>query len=212
MKVLPSPSPKSQNTRIALIECAESLFGEHGIQGVSLRQIGAASGSANSGVIAYHFGTKQALLTAVIEYRLHSFEKRRSELLAQAQDTNQPIDLLALMDILFRPLFEQIDLAGRHSYAAFLAALCREDLTDIRQTLAADYPVTQQLISRVKESLPAAAAPLFPYRIQLASSMVFAGIRHIDLTQQPPDEAAALFHDALIAAAAAIAAQQHPVP
>lgn len=201
-------SLRSQNTRATLIECAESLFGENGVQGVSLRQIGVASGSANSGVIAYHFGSKQALLTAVIEYRLPTFESRRGELLAAAENAGRVLDLLELMDILYRPLFEQTDAEGRHSYASFMAALYRADLTDVRHTLAADYPITGGLVLRIGELIPPAAAALFEYRIQLASSVIFAGIRHIDLTQLPPQEAAAHFDDALIAACAACAAQK----
>ena len=54
--------PRREATARALIEAAESLFGQAGVDGVSTRQIGAAIGSANTNVVAYHFGAKDALI------------------------------------------------------------------------------------------------------------------------------------------------------
>ncbi len=44
--------PRRAATRAAITETAETLFAEHGIDGVSLRQIGTAVGSANTSGVA----------------------------------------------------------------------------------------------------------------------------------------------------------------
>jgi AcrR family transcriptional regulator len=54
-------------TRAALIRAALGLFGKQGFDGTSTRQIAAAA-KANIGSIAYHFGSKEGLRTAVADY------------------------------------------------------------------------------------------------------------------------------------------------
>jgi AcrR family transcriptional regulator len=57
-----APSTKEQ-----IVLAAEGLFAERGIEGVSLRQIGAAAGNGNNSAVQYHFGTKERLVQAVFE-------------------------------------------------------------------------------------------------------------------------------------------------
>lgn len=62
----PFPSP-AEMTRAALIRAALGLFGKQGFDGTSTREIAAAA-KANIGSIAYHFGGKEGLRTAVADY------------------------------------------------------------------------------------------------------------------------------------------------
>jgi len=59
----------SQATRTAFIMAAGELFAERGLDAVSIRDI-AARAQQNIGNIHYHFGGKQGLLKAVIDYAL----------------------------------------------------------------------------------------------------------------------------------------------
>ena len=61
------PSPSADQTRAALVHAALSLFGAKGFDGTSTREI-AARANANIGSIAYHFGGKEGLRTAVADY------------------------------------------------------------------------------------------------------------------------------------------------
>jgi AcrR family transcriptional regulator len=197
---------RSLATRAALVECAEALFARHGIDGVSLRQIGQASGSANSSVVAYHFGSKEALLRAVIGHRLPAIEARRGELLAAARAGGEEPGIAALVDLLFRPFFEQTDADGRHSYARFLAELHRADLIGVRDALSGEFPITRGLVRAIEQAVPPGAASRFRHRMLLASTLVFAAIRNLDQAQPDPAEAASLFGDALLAACAVFVA------
>ena len=62
----PAASPADM-TRAALIRAALGLFGKQGFDGTSTREIAAAA-KANIGSIAYHFGSKEGLRTAVADY------------------------------------------------------------------------------------------------------------------------------------------------
>lgn len=103
-----------------LLDAAELLFAEHGLNGVSLRQIGVAAGGGNNSVIQYHFGSKAGLIRAIIERRVESFEARRVELLAEAKEQVGAARILALLKAVALPLAEAEDPYGRHVYAHFL--------------------------------------------------------------------------------------------
>ena len=55
-------------TRERLIDIAEELFAQEGVEGVSIRSVNAAAGLAPAGV-HYHFGSKDALLEEVVRRR-----------------------------------------------------------------------------------------------------------------------------------------------
>lgn len=198
--------PRRAATRLALLETAELLFAEYGVEGVSTRQIGAAIGSSNTNVVAYHFGSKDALIVEVIRHRVPALEARRAELLAAARRKNAQPPLSALLDSMLRPFFEQTNAAGRHSYAAFLSGLSRAGRWDIRTGLDSDYPVTRELMGLIAEKLPARAHAVAGERIFIALSMTFAALQMIDQAKRPPKEAAAIFADALAMAEAALTA------
>jgi AcrR family transcriptional regulator len=107
--------PLGEATRAALIEKAEAMFAEKGIDGVSIRQIGIAIGSANSNVVGYHFGTKEALVKAILQQSMPYVAKRRAELLDCAKRDKREHDLLVLLDALCRPIFELRRADGLHA-------------------------------------------------------------------------------------------------
>src|SRR5690348_9180163 len=55
-------------TRLRILDAAEHLFAQNGVDGTSLRSIMAAAGVSIS-QINYHFGTKEVLLRAIFERR-----------------------------------------------------------------------------------------------------------------------------------------------
>jgi len=103
-----------------IIETAERLLAEYGLEGVSLRQIGVTAGKANNSLIQYHFGDKAGLIREIISRRVESFEQRRQELFAAAEAKGQLSDLRTLLEIVLLPLAEATNADGRHVYARFL--------------------------------------------------------------------------------------------
>ena len=64
-----------------IVLTAERLFAEQGIDGVSLRQINSAAGLKNNAATHYHFGGKEGLTRAIVEYRAEGINQRRQQLL-----------------------------------------------------------------------------------------------------------------------------------
>jgi len=115
------------SARIRILEAAERRFAEDGIEAVSLRQIAADSGQRNTSAVAYHFGTRAALVGALYEHRMGPINARRLEFLA-AQASGDG-DVLTYVRALVEPLAETLtdaEKAGRSSwYLRFLAEAMR---------------------------------------------------------------------------------------
>lgn len=201
--------PRRDQTRVAIIEKAEQLFAEHGIDGVSLRQIGTAVGSGNTSVVAYHFGSKEALVQAIFHYRLTAIDTRREQLM---QEENSPGDLDELQRVvraMWLPLFEQTDQQGRHSYAGFASALMRSGWAESRAAVDVDYPVTNALLAKLQSLMPEDIRPRFIHRLNITAVIITGALSLIDRTCTGADREArgqAIFEDALSMARAAMLA------
>ena len=108
-----SGSPKER-----IIVAAERLFAEHGVNGVSLRQIGAAAGNGNNSAVNYHFGTKKQLIRGVFDYRLPRLRHRRALLIEE----HRPSDLRGWLECQIRAVLEQSELDDSH-YMGFVASV-----------------------------------------------------------------------------------------
>lgn len=199
--------PRRDATRIALIEAAEALFAEAGVEGVSTRQIGAAIGSSNTNVVAYHFGSKEALIGEVCRHRLPGIDRRRRELLDAADGVGASGSIGALVRIFALPLYEQVDARGRHSFARFLAGLERSGMIAARGLLVPDFPETERLVQRMEELLPSGDALGVHTRLRLAAGLLISALQVIDWETRPGSaEAQMLFDNSVAMAAAAMAA------
>jgi len=162
-------------TEEALLDAAERLFARFGLDGASLRQIGAAAGSANNFVVQYHFGDKAGLLRAIFERRLPDLEVRRAQLLAEAKRAGKIGDTRALTEVMLRPIVQVLDGEGRPSYAAFLLGLRHfEGSFGMRSDLADLVPLTEHVGELLMASTPHLPAALRRNRLA-EMSLLFLG-------------------------------------
>ena len=104
------------DTRIRLIEVAERLFAERGVNGVSLREIGAEADQRNTGAVRYHFGSKAGLIDAVFRHRMEPVNERREALLATLDAEGRGHDVRGLAEAFLHPLSEMLGDVGRPSW------------------------------------------------------------------------------------------------
>ena len=92
-------------TKQRILIAAESLFAEHGLYGVSLRQITAMAG-ANLAAVNYHFYDKESLCREIITQRIRPINTTRLEALDQAESrlSGTPVPLEEIMEGMARPL------------------------------------------------------------------------------------------------------------
>ena len=94
------------DTKTRILDTAERLFAQKGFDAVSLRNI-IASAKVNLAAVHYHYGSKQALIYAVIARRLRPINEERLAKLAEARANagRRPVKLENVLECLFRPLF-----------------------------------------------------------------------------------------------------------
>ena len=108
-------------TRELLMVTAERMFAERGVHGVSLREIGLASGQKNNMVIPYHFGDRDGLVAAIYRYRSEALDEQRRQLLAAVDKRGEGNSVEALLRVLLKPHTDTIDDPDNH----FLGLLAR---------------------------------------------------------------------------------------
>ncbi len=124
-------TPTSERTREQLILAGERLFARSGLDNVSLRQINNAAGQRNSSAAHYHFGSKEALIQAIHEYRGGRVNERRHAMLArmsaQERETVRP-----LIKALVYPIVAEIEEAdGGGNFIIFLSQLYSNPSLDL---------------------------------------------------------------------------------
>jgi AcrR family transcriptional regulator len=111
-------------TRLRLLETAERLFAERGIEAVTLREIQVGAGQGNASVIAYHFGSKTGLVRAISEHRRVTIEADREELLRLMKENGATADPVALVWLIVKPLVNSV--RSNRYFVPFLARLTEE--------------------------------------------------------------------------------------
>src|SRR6202167_530171 len=116
-----------------LLQAAERLFAAHGYSGVSVRELAAAAG-VNSALVAYHFGSKEGLLSEVYRRHCEKMNGERQRLLAEAQAKSRPAKLEAVLEAFIRPALEVAGGAERERFTPPRARLSGEKF-DLLETL-----------------------------------------------------------------------------
>lgn len=115
-------------TRELLIETAERLFAERGVDSVSLREVAAAAGQRNTAAVKYHFGDRDGLVGAVFEFRLPTINERRLAILDRLRDDGRLDDPRSVVEAFALPLVDEITTTGSH-YVGFLSRLSHHTRT-----------------------------------------------------------------------------------
>lgn len=95
---------QEKTTKERLLDTAELLYSENGIEATSLRAITDGAG-ANLAAVNYHFGSKEALTEAVFARRLMPLNQERLRLLdeAESSEPGEPPRLEAVLYSFFTP-------------------------------------------------------------------------------------------------------------
>ncbi len=128
-----------RDTKGAILDSAERLMAEHGIDGVSLRQILSAAG-ANTAALHYHFGSKEKLIEAILRRQGVDINLRRRALLDAIDASGRTPTVRDVVDALLDPMTELLDRHGEagRRFLRFLARL-QSDRTGVIQRLEKEY-------------------------------------------------------------------------
>jgi AcrR family transcriptional regulator len=178
----------SGGTRELLLDTAERLLAERGINGVSLREIGLAANQRNNGAIQYHFGDKAGLVRAVFERRAAAVNDRRLQLLRDAaqQGTESVTDLVRAF---VEPLGEQVQQGNW--YVPFLSRLQAEHQRDeLLQPVRNDVNTAFDRVRRQLRRDHFASMPreIFVNRLRLAVNLAIDALADDQVRRARGDE------------------------
>jgi len=201
---------RGEHTRILLIETAESLFSDFGIEAVSLRKIGTEAGSSNTNIVGYHFGNKTDLINAIFAHRIAWLEQQRGALYQQLIESDS-VNLKNLIYSFYWPLYQQKNAAGKHSYAGFLAELFRSGHGELRRKVRMKYPVAEKLVGEMHKYMPDLSAEFFEARLHYSAVIITSCLRRIDQTKRSKTSSGSSKKQFLVAMDIAAAAFSAPV-
>ncbi len=177
-----SAPDKGAVTRLRLLEEAERLFAEKGIEGASLREITGAAG-ANLASVSYYFGSKEGLLREVLRTRFEPVNARRLELLDALEARQVGLSLEEVLDAFLRPAFECFEGSGRH-FVLLMARIHHSPHAAATEFLAEELgPMAERFIATLARILPEVS----PDRLFVRVHFLVGAMVHC-LTESDPEQ------------------------
>ncbi|MDB6135412.1 MAG: transcriptional regulator, TetR family [Verrucomicrobiales bacterium] len=182
MKTVPQPtshgSPVTEDTRAALMDAAERLFAENGLEGASVREI-TKTARANLGAVNYHFGTKDGLILAVFSRRLKPINERRVAMLdaLEAKAADRPLPLEKVLDAFLRPMIEQqgTGLEDGQAFTRLMSRVFQEPNPQVAQLVCEQFGT---IVKRINTALLKAVPTLPPDEVFWRISFLFGSAHH----------------------------------
>ena len=177
------------DARTAMIDAAERLAAEQGLAATSLREIQAAAGQRNKSAAAYHFGSKEGLVEAVVARRMGAVGARRRERLdALGPDP----DRRALVEALVLPLAEHVT-AGDHPshWARFLLQAAHDPVFARTVRLAFEGSTFREVRDAILAGLDHLPAELRDRRLEHAIGLVVTSLATLEAGHPTPGLSAA---------------------
>lgn len=159
---------RGEATRRRILAAAEKVFAEHGIAAAPLRDIGVAAGQRNHAAVQYHFGDRDELVRALMEYRGGESEASRAGIVADLMlDSSRPT-VADVLSAFIWPL--AIHLQEDNHYLAFLSRLVVEEggyegLVRVHVHAGASVIALRALLGRL---VPETPEPVLDERWQVA--------------------------------------------
>jgi len=132
-------------TREALMRAGEQLMAAHGIEGVDLKTIHAAAGQRNRSAVAYHFGDRNGLVTAIGAKHRALINPVRHRMLDRLERRGQ-LGIADLAEALVLPLADHLtDPSGRDYIIILAEAASRLGTAGLYQAKGAHTDSVQRL-------------------------------------------------------------------
>ena len=141
------------DTRLRILDAAESLFTEHGFEATTLRQITGAA-EVNLAAVNYHFGSKEALIREVFRRRLTWLNQQRLKELdrLEAEAGGAPLKPSRILEVFFGVALKMAadTEGGGRTFMRLLGRTYTKPSEFVRGFLAEEYAA---VIARFKAAL-----------------------------------------------------------
>ena len=164
-------------TRKRIIDTAETLFAERGVESTSLIEIAKAAGQKNRSALQYHFTNKEGLLDAVLDKHAQDISDMRV-LMLDTLERRGDYTLHELIEALVLPMASQLD--NRDGGQAFLKIhsqlMTTQTYSEMRQRRDRGSADTQRLFSMTAPFLHTEDQDAVSARFLLAGCLLIHGL------------------------------------
>jgi AcrR family transcriptional regulator len=173
---------RESDTKQKILDAAQYLFAREGFKGTSLREITGMAG-VNIASINYHFGSKEALLKAVLERKLIPLNEIRMERLRRVADAARKRGTAPMVkDLLLafiEPTFQLKDKSPDASDFIVLVgrAFYDSDNTVRRAFIELVWPLYELIVKVFREALPQIPKQVLIWRLHF----LFGSLSHVML-------------------------------
>jgi AcrR family transcriptional regulator len=173
----------SGKTRSRILDAGEQLFGEQGLDRVSIRDI-TKKANVNLAAINYHFGSKEDLIAAVLERRLVPVNEARISALDQIERAagKRGLRLEAVLEAFIRPTMEFTldEPKGGKAFAKLFGRCLSEPSPEVELFLKKQFePLANRLHSALMRALPRVSRSEIFWRMKFT----FGALHHWLLTK-----------------------------
>lgn len=171
-----SAATSTSSTKVQLLDVAEQLFLRSGL-GVSVRDITDAAGQ-NGAAIHYHFGSRDALVGAVIARRANDLASRRRAALEALRDAPTPPTIRAVVGGLVGAYVGMVETEGPDAqrWVDLMHALWLDRSPAL--AFMSDYADDERDWARLaRAALPELPDDVFAARFELAVETIIVGLR-----------------------------------
>jgi AcrR family transcriptional regulator len=133
----------AESTRDRILDAAERLFAQRGVESVSLREINGAAGVKNASAVQYHFGGRDGLVGAVLARHMHVVDARRLAFMDELEADGELRAVRGLAEALVLPLAEELGSPSGRCYLRILAQM--SDWEPARAVQIADVTANESL-------------------------------------------------------------------
>lgn len=116
-------NPEPDDTKAQLKAAAQLLFARHGIDAVTVQQIVSAAGQRNNAALHYHFGSKDELIRQLLVEGAQDIDRRRREMLADADRDGGPASVREVIEALVLPVVALEKDPRRRGYIRLVAGV-----------------------------------------------------------------------------------------
>jgi len=166
-------------TREQILDAAEELVAEEGIEGATLRAITGRAG-ANLAAVNYHFGSKDGLMHEVMLRHIHPVNQER---LRRLEELAPGATLEEVLDAFLRPVFEMVAAhEGRWSIIHRVMGRMLADAERLMPVFQEEFaPLVERTMTLLGRRLPGLDPATLFYRVNfMAGGMIhFMRVGHL---------------------------------
>jgi AcrR family transcriptional regulator len=157
----------------ALLDAAAVLMDERGVDNVTLQDIGQASGHRNRSAVQYHFGSRVAVIQAVISQTMDPIDAERNMLLDHLEATGATLTTRGVLEVVVRPLARQLHTPEGRRYFRIGAQLINHPrfMTDAGEAVTVNTSIAR-CAAYILPSLDHLPAPVVAERTSQATGFI----------------------------------------